>query len=59
MLLPFQGDFVDIIITQGDALGLELIALSGRTYFKYNPNLWIIYFTRQTLMPICEGCFII
>jgi len=30
MLLPFQGDFVGATITQGVALGLELIALSGR-----------------------------
>jgi len=30
MLLPFQGDFLDVNFTQGVALGLEQIALSGR-----------------------------
>jgi len=28
-LLPFQGDFLDVIFTQGVALGLELLPFQG------------------------------
>ena len=35
MLLPLQGALLRITITQGDALGYVLVALSGRIVHNY------------------------